>query len=289
MATDARDSNTETVAPPRLGGPPLLLGGAAFVALTVGVLWYQFQRIPTGATTPSWTRLSWGYLALLLLGIPVETAACALRMWLLCRVLQPGVRLWTCVKAEWANVAVSLLTPSQSGGGPGQIYLLSRDGVRVGTALTASLISFAGTMVGLLVLGLYSLLVTNLIVESPREFTHLVVSYLLLLVAQMACFLLFPVATPVSWRTINAGRTAAERFLAYVQRFDARSNSFPSMHTSVATLTALHLYESLGVWALAFPALIGLSCLFTKQHYVVDVPAGAALGWATFEVFRYVA
>ncbi len=27
---------------------------------------------------------------------------------------------------------------------------------------------------------------------------------------------------------------------------------------------------------------------FTKQHYVVDVPAGAALGWAAFQVFRVV-
>jgi hypothetical protein len=56
----------------------------------------------------------------------------------------------------------------------------------------------------------------------------------------------------------------------------------------LATLTALHLYSSPGAWALAFPVLIGLSCLYTKQHYAIDVPAGAALGWAAFEVFRTV-
>jgi membrane-associated phospholipid phosphatase len=61
------------------------------------------------------------------------------------------------------------------------------------------------------------------------------------------------------------------------------------MHTSVATLTAIHLYPSLGSWAWLFPVLIGLSCLFTKQHYVVDVPAGAVLGWVTFEVFTLAA
>ena len=43
----------------------------------------------------------------------------------------------------------------------------------------------------------------------------------------------------------------------------------------------------LGAWAFSFPLLIGLSCLFTKQHYVIDVPAGAALGWVTFEVYRF--
>jgi hypothetical protein len=31
--------------------------------------------------------------------------------------------------------------------------------------------------------------------------------------------------------------------------------------------------------------LIGLSCLFTKQHYVVDIPAGAALGWLAHALY----
>lgn len=123
-------------------------------------------------------------------------------------------------------------------------------------------------------------------VRSPRHFTYLATSYLVLLAFQMAFFLVVPVATPVAWRTRNTERTRAERFLAFVQRFDARSNSFPSMHTSVAMLTALHLSTTVGPWAYAFPLLIGLSCLFTKQHYLVDVPAGAVLGLAAFHVYR---
>src|SRR5262245_12388125 len=127
-----------------------------------------------------------------------------------------------------------------------------------------------------------AILYTNWIVNSPRQFTHLVTSYLILLAFQMVFFLAFPVRTPETWRTQNTQRTWSERFLALVQRFDDRSNSFPSMHTSVAMLTALHLYPRLGPWALLFPVVIGLSCLFTKQHYVLDVPAGAALGWGVF-------
>lgn len=134
-----------------------------------------------------------------------------------------------------------------------------------------------------------AILYTNWVVESPRQFTHVATSYLLLLGLQVAFFLCFPVVTPERWRAVNQGRTWSERFLAVVQRIDARSNSFPSMHTSVATLTAIHLYPSLGTWVIAFPVLIALSCLFTKQHYVVDIPAGAALGWVTFEFYRWVA
>lgn len=128
-------------------------------------------------------------------------------------------------------------------------------------------------------------LYTSWVLESSREFVYLALSFLGLLAMQMTFFMLFPVATPESWRAINRERTPSERFLAFVQRLDARSNSFPSMHTSVATLTALYLQPHLGPWAFAFPVLIGLSCLFTKQHYLVDLPAGAALGWLAYRVF----
>lgn len=126
----------------------------------------------------------------------------------------------------------------------------------------------------------------NFVTESPRHFLYMAMSYIVLLVCQMAFFVMFPVATPSEWRTCNAGRGRSERFLAFVQTYDASSNSFPSMHTSVAMLTALHLAPHLGGWAYAFPALIALSCLFTKQHYVLDLPAGAALGWLVFHIFR---
>jgi membrane-associated phospholipid phosphatase len=126
----------------------------------------------------------------------------------------------------------------------------------------------------------------NWSVTSTRHFLYLTVSYLLLLGLQMAFFTFVPVATPLEWRTCNLKRGRSERFLAFVQTMDGRTNSFPSMHTSVATLTALHLYPIVGPAIVVFPVLIGLSCLFTKQHFVVDLPAGAALGWLVFGVFK---
>ena len=127
----------------------------------------------------------------------------------------------------------------------------------------------------------------NFVTTSPRQFLYLAMSFIVLLLCQMAFFVVLPVATPAEWRPAAAGGGPSERFLALVQRFDASTNSFPSMHTSVAMLTALHLQPHLGPWAFAFPVLIGLSCLFTKQHYVVDLPAGAALGWLVFQAYRF--
>jgi len=131
-----------------------------------------------------------------------------------------------------------------------------------------------------------AILYVNLVLDSPEQFTQVASSYMLLIALQAPIFLLFPVSTPQHWRLRPERRTLSERFLAFVQRFDAPTNSFPSMHTSVAMLTALHLYERHGTASFVFPALIGLSCLFTKQHYLIDIPAGAAMGWLAHQLFR---
>jgi len=130
------------------------------------------------------------------------------------------------------------------------------------------------------------ILLVDITTKSSRQFLYVAMSYILLLAAQMSLFVLFPVKTPLEWRARNKGQTRSERFLAFVQRFDAPSNSFPSMHTSVAIMTALHLQPALGPLIFAFPLLIALSCLYTKQHYLVDVPSGAVLGWGCFKVFQ---
>jgi hypothetical protein len=40
-----------------------------------------------------------------------------------------------------------------------------------------------------------------------------------------------------------------------------------------------------GIGAAVWASLIGLSTLFTKQHYAVDVVAGAALAFVAYAVF----
>ena len=127
----------------------------------------------------------------------------------------------------------------------------------------------------------------NWTVSSPRHFNHVAMSFFILLGGQMAFFVFFPVETPSHWRVINQGRCVSERFLLFVRKFDAPSNCFPSMHVSVAMLTALHAWATLGAPAFLFPALIAVSCVFTKQHYLVDLPAGAALGWGAYRVFEW--
>jgi uncharacterized protein (TIRG00374 family) len=138
-------------------GTKYLLGAITFLLLTLAIFWFQFHRIPTGDQLIAWDDLQWGYLLLLLLCLPFDTVACGVRIWVVCRILQPGIGFWTCFKAEWANVGIAMITPSSSGGGLGQIYMLSRGGANVGTAIAIGLITFLGSMVGLMCIGLYSL------------------------------------------------------------------------------------------------------------------------------------
>jgi len=145
----------------------LILGSLAFLLLTIGIFWYQFQRVQAHDAGPEWSRLQWGYLLFMLLLLPMDTVSGGLRIWLVSRVLQPGTRFWTCLKAEWANIGVSMLTPSQTGGGFGQIYLLTRGGASVGTALTVSLISFLGTVIGLMCLGVYFGCFGDMLLKGP--------------------------------------------------------------------------------------------------------------------------
>ena len=130
-----------------------------------------------------------------------------------------------------------------------------------------------------------AILYLNLIAASPGHFTRMAFSFIVLLALQLICFTIYPVATPAHWRRRDATRLASERFLKFVRNFDGESNCFPSMHVSVAMLTALHAQATLGAWVFAFPLLIALSCALTKQHYLVDLPFGAVLGWVAFRLY----
>ena len=127
-----------------------------------------------------------------------------------------------------------------------------------------------------------AILYLNWLVQDERQFVMMAFSFIALLFAQLLFFYFFPVETPKQWRDINTGKTASERFLLFVRRFDGPTNCFPSMHVSVATLTAFHAAPTLGWPAYAFPLLIALSCIFTKQHYIIDLVFGALLGWAVY-------
>ncbi len=65
---------------------------------------------------------------------------------------------------------------------------------------------------------------------------------------------------------------------------DNAYNDFPSLHTSLSTILALHWWrvdKRIGIPVAIWVALIVLSTVFVKQHYVPDVLGGLALAFGT--------
>ena len=70
------------------------------------------------------------------------------------------------------------------------------------------------------------------------------------------------------------------RFMAWVQRVDRPGNVFPSLHVAQTSTLAFLLYRDrprLGRIAIVLGAILALSTLTTKQHFIADVISGYAL------------
>lgn len=102
-----------------------------------------------------------------------------------------------------------------------------------------------------------------------------------------ACFLACPVQMvlrPEGFDTTTfTGWGAAMNY-----HLDPPYNCFPSLHLSNAFLVsfiACKVDRPIGVMALVLATLIGVSTLFAKQHFLVDVIAGVGLGYMGYRLF----
>ena len=75
------------------------------------------------------------------------------RIYIFSRIFYPQIRFKTCMKANLANYFLGSITPSQTGGGPAQIYMLYTGGMPAVEATTASLMTFFSTVFFLIVAG----------------------------------------------------------------------------------------------------------------------------------------
>ena len=63
------------------------------------------------------------------------------------------------------------------------------------------------------------------------------------------------------------------------------STSRTAVVASVSALTCWRVHRGLGIAATVCAALVGLSTLYTKQHYILDVIAGILLASIAYVVF----
>lgn len=123
--------------------------------------------------------------------------------------------------------------------------------------------------------------------QDLNVFSRVSAGYLLQLLACAPMFLM-PIRV---WHDPVSGSGLAVELLRLIYAVDEGFNVFPSMHVSYVSYLACVGVKLGGrrmilpLWG--FTALIMASTLLVKQHYIVDLPAGLALGVAThLLVFR---
>lgn len=124
------------------------------------------------------------------------------------------------------------------------------------------------------------------LIVSRMKLRRYVVGLALLSGVSFIVFALFPVASPRPANLETSG------FLIFVTRLDGPLNAFPSLHAGcliynlalVRRLFRRRLFPWLAIGLLLWAGLILFATLATKQHYALDLVAGAALGWAADQV-----
>lgn len=99
--------------------------------------------------------LPWWTLAVGMTQVVLDQLLGGLRIWACARGVGAPVAFSTCVGANCANVFLGGVTPSQSGGGPAQIWLLVRGGMPFAAATVASCCTFLGTIATFLTLAVH--------------------------------------------------------------------------------------------------------------------------------------
>jgi uncharacterized protein (TIRG00374 family) len=138
-------NNTSNKGPSAGPAPPsrakIRSGLRIFLVLTVIGVVFVLYRSSFTASLQHLQGFRWPYLLLATALMMFDWFGAGARIWVFASRLQPGISYRGCVRAGLANIFLGGVTPSQTGGGPGQIYVLYKEGM---PALDALVVSFLG-------------------------------------------------------------------------------------------------------------------------------------------------
>ena len=89
-------------------------------------------------------------------------------------------------------------------------------------------------------------------------------------------------------RPVLTGTDLFTRLIQGVYATDNPFNDFPSLHTSISTILAIHWFwfdRRFGLIAAIWTALIVASTVLIKQHYVADLVAGLLLAFGAASLY----
>jgi membrane-associated phospholipid phosphatase len=136
------------------------------------------------------------------------------------------------------------------------------------------------------VLYLFLIVLPVLAVRDEEHIRRTVLAYLAVWIAAFVCFVAYPTVAPRPATVVGHGFGAWGLRLLYSA--DPPYNCFPSLHVAhsfVSALTCFRLNPAVGVATVLAASLVGISTLYTKQHYILDVAAGIVLASIAYLIF----
>ena len=94
-------------------------------------------------------------------------------------------------------------------------------------------------------------------------------------------FFWIPIETPKKFRKkIKNIKTdkITKKIINLVHQNDTKGNACPSMHCAFSIYLSFIIYENYNIFSIIFPFIIALSCLFCKQHLIIDIIPGFIIG-----------
>ena len=128
-----------------------------------------------------------------------------------------------------------------------------------------------------------SALLPLFVVRCQRLFRRTAVAYAIAITVSLFCFALFPVSSlglRAGNATLNLER-ASDWAVATLYSIDPPYNLFPSLHLSIAVLAVFSVWKAAkryGIAAFVTLVFVAVSVCTVKQHVVLDVAGGGALG-----------
>jgi len=132
-----------------------------FVILTIAGLAALFYITHTPQTLEALHHLEARFFFIAMALSIVDLSLGTWRYHILVRKLKPGVTPWVCFRANLANIFMGAITPSQTGGGPAQLYIFYRAGISLANGVFVGVVNFTFTLGLLLVGATFSLIVVR--------------------------------------------------------------------------------------------------------------------------------
>jgi membrane-associated phospholipid phosphatase len=125
------------------------------------------------------------------------------------------------------------------------------------------------------------------VIHQQEHLNRTILAFIFAWLVAFACFIAYPtVGSRPAIKTLGDG--FFDWTLRVIYSSDHRYNCLPSLHVAqcfLAAFTCGKVHRGVGAVATVWAALVALSTLFTKQHYVLDAVTGTMLACLAYFIF----